>query len=354
MNTFLKQKLDEKFVFSGEISRKRYYLIYTLVFLGMISAIFVRFLINGKSFIWNVDGWHQHYKALVYYAKWLRSIIRGVLFEHTLDIPQYSFSIGYGSDVVATLHYYTIGDPFSVLSVLVPVRYMAYYYSFMIILRFYLAGVAFSEFCFYKAGQMRANDKEPFGKMAVLAGSFIYVFCGFALYGGVRHPYFLNPMIFLPLLLLGAEKVLDKKKPFLFILMVFISAVSNFYFFYMLAVLTVLYVVWRLFSIFSLKEIKKAFLMLFKFAGYAILGAGMSAIILLPVIYLFLDGARSDSNYTYDFFYSLSDYENNIANFLKTTIGHDWTSMGYASIALVAVIVLFMQRKKSNMGGVQG
>ena len=90
-----------------------------------------------------------------------------------------------------------MGDPLNLLSVAVPTRYMAYFYSFLVVLRLYLAGLAFSGYCFYMGRKKN---------LAVLTGALCYVFCGYALFGAIRHPFFLNPMIYFPLILTGVEK----------------------------------------------------------------------------------------------------------------------------------------------------
>ncbi len=335
---------------------RQYFLVYTIIFIIMVLCVFGVFFINGKSFIWgsnfspgaNSDGWSQHYNALVYYGRWLRSIIAGIFIDHTFEIPAFNFSLGYGSDVTTTLHYYVIGDPLTVFSVFVPTRFMAGFYNFLIILRLYLAGIAFSLFCFYALPRITSGAKSVMpSKTAVLAGTFIYVFCGFALYASIRHPYFMNPMIYFPLLLLGVEWILAKKKPVLFVVMAFICTVSNFYFLYMLVILTILYVVWRLCSLYSRGQLRVGLLMFGKIAGYAFLGVGLGAVMLVPVINLFLGDSRSSSGYTYDPLYSIGDYEQDFSSFL-TLSSHDWTVMGYAAVALIAVFLLFIQKGNRN------
>lgn len=109
-------------------------------------------LFTGTSFIWEHDGWMQHYKALVYYSRYLRQIFYSIFCEHQLNIPAWDFNIGEGNDIIATLHYYVIGDPFTVFSVFVPEAFMYVYYAAILILRMYLAGIAFSVLCF-KTGE---------------------------------------------------------------------------------------------------------------------------------------------------------------------------------------------------------
>ena len=95
----------------------------------MAFACFSWFIVLGYSFIFGGDGWHQHFVALVYYAKYLRGIIRNLINEHQLIIPDWDFYIGEGADIVNVFHYYVIGDPLTLLSVFVPSRYMQYFYS---------------------------------------------------------------------------------------------------------------------------------------------------------------------------------------------------------------------------------
>ena len=84
-----------------------------------------------------------------------------------------------GSDVLTTLHYYAIGDPLTLIAAFIPEEHMLRFYEILLILRLYLAGVAFSCYCFYRG--KRDN-------CAVLAGTFLYVFCGYALFSRTGKP----------------------------------------------------------------------------------------------------------------------------------------------------------------------
>ena len=75
-------------------------------------------------------------------------------------------------------------------------------YEILIFLRIYLAGITFSIYCFYR--------KNP--KQATFIGSLVYIFAGWTIYASMKHPYFSNPMIYLPLVLMGIEKVYKKRE----------------------------------------------------------------------------------------------------------------------------------------------
>ena len=114
---------------------QRYYLAYSAAVTGLFCVILLIFQKNGKSFIRGGDGLGQHYVALEYWGKYLRRIVKGILLEHRLNIPQWDLHIGYGADILTTLHYYVIGDPLNLLAVFVPAAYMEFCASSGIIWR---------------------------------------------------------------------------------------------------------------------------------------------------------------------------------------------------------------------------
>ena len=184
--------------------KQYYFKMYTTIFIFSALIICSWFFFTGRTFISQGDGILQHYPALIYYAEYLWSIVRSLFLDHQLIVPNWDFSIGEGSDILATLHYYVIGDPFAFFSVFIPTRYMYLYYELIILLRLYLAGIAFSCLCF------QTGQRNQYG---ILAGSMTYVFCYWALHNIVSHPYFLNPMLYMPMLIIGIEKILKKERP---------------------------------------------------------------------------------------------------------------------------------------------
>ena len=125
-----------------------FFLAYTVCFAIIAGAVFSVFIINKKSFIWVPDGLQQHFNALLYYRSWLLSILDTLVTEHKVSVPLWDMQIGLGSDVLTTLHYYVIGDPLNLLSVFVPdEKYMELFYNTMVLVRIYLAGLAFSAYC---------------------------------------------------------------------------------------------------------------------------------------------------------------------------------------------------------------
>ncbi|MCL1789120.1 MAG: YfhO family protein, partial [Oscillospiraceae bacterium] len=321
---------------------KNYYIKYTAVFVFIFSISFVWFFLENKSFIWvnrdviENDGIEQHFVSLVYYGEYLRQVFSDLFSTGKLVLPLYDFSIGYGSDIPTTLHYYAFGDPLNLLAVFFSPKHTEFLFCFLAVLRVYLAGVAFSFYC--------KVFKKP--RFDTLCGACIYAFCGFALWVVVRHPYFINPMIYLPLLLIGVEKIFAGKRPYLFIIMVFISTVSNFYFFYMLTIFVVLYTVIRFFAVEKTNRIQKLFYWLGRFSLYYALGLLMACILFYPVVMLVLSGGRTGVNNAVDLLYNFSYYEKFVSGFITQRIPGYWSVMGYSVIALAAVVLLFTKKKE--------
>ncbi|WP_448775914.1 YfhO family protein [Blautia sp.] len=321
-----------------KLDKKRnidFYLLYTLVFFAVALALYLKFFANGKSLVWSHDGVPQHLNSLAYYGKYLRKVLHTLFIEHKLSLPLWDMHIGYGSDILTTLHYYVIGDPLTLLSVFVPASKTEALYAFLIFLRIYLAGIAFSRYSFY-----HKNSKQ-----ATFMGTMIYIFAGWTIYAAMKHPYFSNPMIYLPLILLGIDKIYKKQKPYVFIWSVSLAGLSNFYFFYMLGIFMVLYAIFRYFDLFADRSIKNIGKWLGVFAVYSVIAVLIAAVILLPVILPVFGTDRFKAENYVPLFYDRIYYE----KYLGCLIGENmiqWGVAGYTAVSLAGVFVLFSKKKK--------
>ena len=320
---------------------KQNYIRYTVLFFIITIIISFIFIFYQKSPIWvggAKDGLDQHFTSLMYYGKYLRGIIKNIFIYHQFSIPLWDFSIGYGGDILTTLHYYVLGDPLTLLSIFVPMKYTEYLYIFLILLRYYLIGLSFMTYCHFM-------DKKSW---STILGTITYTFCGFSLFAGVRHPYFLNPMIYLPLLFIGIEKIFQKKSSILFIIMIFISAVSNFYFFYMISIIIFIYTTFRFFHYFHQNYIKNIFIQFSKYTILYILGLALSATIFIPTVNMFFNTARSQYDTFIPLLYDINYYHQLIINFIGEGTNGNWTFTNFSAISFFCIILLFIGKKKNN------
>ena len=316
--------------------RISYYVLYTIIFLLMLPVVYLQFGIEGRGGVWFDDALYQHFPALTYYAKILRATVAGIFTGGGLQLPLWDFAIGPGADIITTLNYYGVGDPLALLAACFPLHKMELGYTFLILFRMYLSGVTFSMFC----------KETRRGRFATLCGALAYVFCGFAIYAGARHPFFLNPMIIFPLLIMGIEKVLKNKKTYVCILAVFYAAVIGPYFFYMMGILAAIYVLVRGWSFFRSGKIKEWFAHLGKLVGSVVVGILLSGVIFIPNIIALLNSTRMRTETFADEFYRPDYYLQAPIHFLSNNLLGSWTVLGYAAVVAVAIFMMFSYRRK--------
>lgn len=303
-----------------KVKKDKTYITYTLLFCVISFIVFAVFIKYNKSFVWQGDGIKQHFAILYDFNQMIRNMFRD-------GISMLSWNMGLGLDVIGQYSYYVIGDPFAYISLLFPMEYLETAYNIMVLLRMYCVGLAFIAYCKY-------TKKES---MNAIIGAIIYTFCGFILYAGIRHPYFTNAAIFLPLTLIGIEKLLKENKKIFLIFIVFVSAVSNYYFFYMITIVSVIYGVIK--YIFEYNQGIKEF---FKKIGSAILcyiiGVLMASAILLPTVYTFLNSARTECE-------QVTTYIQGYYEFLFMGIismrYKNWTIIAVSSIVILMKPILF-------------
>lgn len=314
----------------------QYFCMYTAGFLAAALLLLLIFAKEHASFTKMVDGVAQHYAVLMWIRNTLRQFLHG-----NFALPMVDFSVGQGFDVIGTLNYYGVGDPVNLLTVFFADNHLDQMYMFLILFRMYLSGLAFSYYC-STAGIQR--------KASVLCGSWLYVFCSFALMGGMKHPLFLNGMLYLPLLLAGTEKVLQKKSIRFLSVSVALAFMSNYYFMYMNTILCGIYLCVRLFGHYREYGIRKILLLILKMAAAWIWGICLGAVIILPSVYAFLHNARVDTAVEEaQNFYSIAHYRKMILGFFQTLpMTNGWSVHGTATGGLTGVLMLFSSRKRSR------
>lgn len=331
--------MDKALRFYGKIKNTRigYVFAYTLCFAVISLMTFRYFIAFRKTTIIIGDGISQNYNTLLYYSKLLRQVIQTFVKEHTLRFPMWDVSAGLGEDILQTMHYYGVGEPIMLLAALLPPSRTDYLYCFIYIARLYMGGLAFSWFSLWHGNR----------KFATMLGSFVYIFSGYSLTLAMKHLMFGVPIAFFPLILLGADKVIKEKKAAMFILSTAFAALSNIYFFYAQMVFAVIYCLYRLVRMkdgFGRNDYIRTILRLLLSGICALLAA---AVVLLPELALLLAESRVGRGYPYTLTYGLKYYFEYIAGFTNLQQAEGLMTAGYSVIALLALIILFIRRKRN-------
>ncbi|QHJ70322.1 YfhO family protein [Planococcus halotolerans] len=124
-----------------------------------------------------------------------------------------------------------------------------------------------------------------------LVGASVYGVSGMFFRHTVYWEFFADAFLWLPLLILGVEKIFREQKPGWFLLAVSISFFDNFYFAYINFLLAAIYILFRLLIPLTDDE-KNRKKKLLTFTGTGIIGFGISAVAFIPAVYAYLNNHR--------------------------------------------------------------
>lgn len=309
---------------------KHPFLTYSLLFTLISLILFSVFYFSGQTFIWQNDGYHQHFAFFVEYLDILRE------FFQTGDFRIWDWTIGLGADTISSYGYYVIGDPFVYLGLLFRPGLEELAFNLIMLVRIYCVGLSFLFF----------SKSLNFNKKGAIIGAVTYTFSHFVVYNIARHPFFIHPMIFFPLICIGIEWIFQKKSAVLFISMIALSAASNFYFFYMLTILMFIYAVIRYGHYYDYRDINGIFKNIGGFLLYYLTGILIASVLFLPMVYGFLTSSRSlgsppISMLVYPPFYYVMLLVNSL------TPGTTYWTVG-GSLVIVVLGLGFLWRKKEK------
>src|SRR3712207_4989651 len=148
--------------------------------------------------IYSADALVQHYPSQHY----LQRLFYDILHLKTSPFNEINYSVGLGQDILSTYHYYGLNDPLSMFTGIKKIYNQPKLYMFLLFFRMYLSGMAFL---------VMSNRFKKDRKIGVV-GAYVYIFSGYCLTVGFMHPYFINAMILLPLLIVSLDKLMTDEK----------------------------------------------------------------------------------------------------------------------------------------------
>ena len=253
-----------------------YILWYSLLFLIVSAGVFYWFIENNRSLCWTRDASSQYIPKVYYFITSMKEMLRNLLNGETA-FRMYDFHIGMGEAV--PLH----TEPLYWLYLLFDESHVEFAYGFLILLRFYLAGLSFSVFLAY----------FHYSRWQSLIGSMVYIFSGYGLFAGLRHSHFIIPMITLPLLLLAMEEIYRKKRWYLCTVFVALSLWCGYYFTYMNTIIMGIYFLIRFFLGPEKKSISEFFRRMGTIIGSYLLGIGIANITFFNTFANYLTSSRT-------------------------------------------------------------
>ena len=189
-----------------------------IIMLGAHAA--ASFYPFGNSSILSLDFQAQY----IYYFEELRSLLT----EGGSWL--YTWSRTLGGEFLGYVTYY-LGSPFNLLVALFPKEHIAMAASVIVLIKIGAMGATFALYLH--------KTRRP-SEMRTLIFSSMYALCG---YVAVQqyNPMWLDAVVWLPLLVLGIERLVKDKKIILYIVSLSLILISNYYIGYMCCIFTLIY-----------------------------------------------------------------------------------------------------------------
>ena len=311
-----------------------YILAYTVGF-GILSVlVFMPFWEEGRTFIWNMDGISQYFPRAVSFSRAVRESLSSLV-QGNFHFDTYDFTWGLGDHVVLNF------NPFYWCYALFAPEHMETGYQIMTMVRFYLTGLSASALFLYLKK----------GRFASLLGSYVYVFCGYALHLCLYHPQFSYALMLLPLLLIAVEEIMAGRRWYMGTILVGISLLWSYYFLYINTIALVVYFLVRFFCKEKTQRTVRRFIQyVLRFAGTYLLGVGIGFLGIMTSLSSYAGSSRtvsggldtiSGGNYGASWpiilFQGLINTGKNPGYSLR---------LGFVAFAWIALVILFLRRKE--------
>ena len=202
--------------------------------------------------------------AYDFYDNWKTLLTTG-------HFPLYSNQVFIGTDNIGSNSYYGLFDPFLIPMILFPRNFIPQYFLIATWFKFMVTAL------FMRAYLRYMGIKEwtaRLGALALTFSGYMNFMMGF--------PSFVSALTYLPLMLLGIEKAIKERKPYILALSVFLEGITSFFFLVVFCIFGVLYAMWRFFTTLKQRSAKENWTVLaIGVAGYA-LGLCLCAFSVIP------------------------------------------------------------------------
>lgn len=254
---------------------------YTVLFAVFFAVVLSPFWLYDKSFFWGTDGAAQYVAELTYTRHWAKTVIQSIT-DGNIDVPLWSLWVGLGQKTFDNVINYRL---LNFLYCLFPSDAIEQYQLLRILIGLYFTGLSFLAY-----GRTRVRNRHY-----LLLGCMMYLFSGFIPFYTMKHWLFLEMTFAFPLMLLGVDRIFDGKWSWLFVIVVFKTAMSYFYSLVMITIPAVIYAIFHYFELESAQRSSRGGLgriFLRHVVQYAA-GVGLAAVSLLPCAFDVLSSSRT-------------------------------------------------------------
>ena len=338
-NMKMKMKGNKTTAISAE--RKTQRGISVFAFAAPALVMLVLFIIRGiypfgdRSFLFS-DMYHQ-------YMPFLSEFVHKIKAGEGLF---YSYNTGIGSNFLA-LYVYYLASPFNWLVFLLPESLIMEFMSYLVILRIGLMGLTFSIYL-----RKAFNKADP----AVVLFSTCYALSGYlAAYNW--NVMWLDCLILLPLILLGAERLVREGRWILYTVTLGLCILTNYYISIMICIFLVLYFGMLLITEYHTmtegksRKARIVFGRIGRFAFASLLAGGLAAVLLIPEVCAILrtDFGSSDFPGTLESYFSVFDMLARHCMCVTTERGLEHWPNIYCGVAVFLLVPMYALNEKISV-----
>lgn len=200
----------------------------------------------------------------------------------------YSWSKALGGSYIG-IFAFSVSSPLSLITLLFPENMLTTAILVINVIKIGLAGLTF---CLYLKYIFKKND------LSLVIFSLFYGLIAYSIAFSMCIMW-LDGVIWLPVVLIGIEKLISKNKPILLIVSLFILFISSYYISYMVGIFSVIYFIYRYLTEYSHMGAKLFIIRFSKFIISAVVSAGLAAWFLLPVLYSLRQGKMDTLKYVF-------------------------------------------------------
>lgn len=313
------------------------YGLYLYILLGSLFIITFIYIIcevspfGGNSLL-TIDFFHQYGPML------------GELYDRVKNSSNllYSFNMGMGLPFFKNYFNY-MSSIFNIIILFVNRNHLLTSYSFIIGLKAVASSIAMGIFL---------NKKIINKKRMIPVLSIMYAFCNYfvAYYWNIMWS---DGLVYLPLIILGVELLVDKNKFLLYTISLGLMLFSNYFIAYMICIFVFFYFLVYLFLISDVDKRKYAIKKCLLFSICSVIAAGLSAFSLIPMFNSMSSiSATSDTWPTSQYYdFTLIEYiYNHLSGVTVTVLNSGSITAPNISVGIMAVplTLLFLSNKKIN------
>ncbi len=253
----------------------------------------------------------------------------------------YSWDIGMGVNFTALYAYY-LASPLNWLLVLCPKDLVIEFMTYMIVLKIGLSGLSFA---YYLKKHCEVND---FG---IAFFGIFYALSGYmAAYSW--NIMWLDCILLFPLIMLGIERLVRRRKGMLYTVTLGLSILSNYYISIMICIFMVMYFVCLLvLDAGKEKKPRDYAVNVLQFGVCSLLAGGLAAAVLLPELYALSASASAKSTFpkSVSSYFSIFDMIARHIGNVETEIGlNHWPNI-YCGVAVLMFFLLYLVCRKVSL-----